>query len=175
MSGSRRSSLELSKGWCYVYLLPFYLHIPQGRGRHCNQQALPQCKPIVRPWPQRHESKSHSVTSDSLRPHGLYSLRNSPGQNTGVGSLSLLWGIFPSQGLNLGLLHFRQILYQLSHKGSPRILEGVVYPFSSGSSQSRNWTRVSCISGRFFTKWAKKTLYRVPIQQSHSWGFISRK
>ena len=41
----------------------------------------------------------------------------SPGQNTGVGSLSLLQGIFPTQGLNPGLLHFRQILYQLSHKG----------------------------------------------------------
>ena len=59
---------------------------------------------------------------------------NSLGQNTGVGSLSLLQGIFPTQGLNPGLLHCRQILYQLSHKGSPRILEGVAYPFSSGFS-----------------------------------------
>ena len=40
---------------------------------------------------------------------------NSPGQNTGVGSLSLLQGIFPTQGLNSGLPHCRQILYQLSH------------------------------------------------------------
>ena len=44
---------------------------------------------------------------------------NSPGQNTGVGSLSLLQGIFPIQGSNPGLLHCRQILYQLSHKGNP--------------------------------------------------------
>ena len=44
---------------------------------------------------------------------------NSPGQNTGVGSLSLLQGIFPTQGLNPDLLHCRWILYQLSHKGSP--------------------------------------------------------
>ena len=44
---------------------------------------------------------------------------NSPGQNTGVGSLSLLQGIFPTQGSNPGLSHCRQILYQLSHKGSP--------------------------------------------------------
>ena len=57
--------------------------------------------------------------SDSLRPHGLYSPWNSPGQNTGVGSLSLLQGIFPTQGSNPGLLHGRRILYQLSHKGSP--------------------------------------------------------
>ena len=51
-------------------------------------------------------------------PHGPYSPWNSPGQNTGVGSLSLLQGIFPTQGSNPGLLHCRQILYQLSHKGS---------------------------------------------------------
>ena len=61
------------------------------------------------------ESESCSVVSDSLQPHGLYSPWNSPGQNTGVGSLSLLRGIFPTQGSNPGLLHFRQILYQLSH------------------------------------------------------------
>ena len=54
--------------------------------------------------------------SNSLQPHGLYSPWNSPGQNTGVGSLSLLQGIFPTQGLNSGLLHCRRILYQLSHK-----------------------------------------------------------
>ena len=57
--------------------------------------------------------------SDSLQPHGLYSPWNSPGQTTGVGSLSLLQGIFPTQGLNPGLPHCRQILYPLSHKGSP--------------------------------------------------------
>ena len=69
---------------------------------------------------------------------GLYSQWNSPGQNTGVGSLSLLQGIFPTQGSNPGLLHCRQIFYQLSHKGSPRILEWVAYPFSRGSSHPRN-------------------------------------
>ena len=100
------------------------------------------------------ESESHSVVSDSLRPHGLYSLWDFPCQNTGVGSLSLLQGIFPIQGLNPGLLHCRQILYQLSHKGSPRILEWAAYPFCSRSSQPRNQTRVSCIAGRFFTDWA---------------------
>ena len=44
---------------------------------------------------------------------------NSPGKNTGVGSHSLLQGIFLTQGLNLSLLHCRQILYHLSHQGSP--------------------------------------------------------
>ena len=93
--------------------------------------------------------------SDSWQqPQGLYNPWNSPGQNTRVGSLSLLQEIFPTQGSNPGLLHCRQILYQLSHKGSPRILEWIAYPFSSGSSQARNQTGVSCIAGRFFTNWA---------------------
>ena len=69
------------------------------------------------------ESESHSVMSYSLRPRGLCSPWNSPGQNTGVGSLSLLQGIFLTQESNRGLLHCRQILYQLNPKGSPRILE----------------------------------------------------
>ena len=50
----------------------------------------------------------------------LLSPWDSPGKNTGVGSHSLLHGIFLTQGLNLGLLHCRQILYHLSHQGSPR-------------------------------------------------------
>ena len=92
--------------------------------------------------------------SDSLWPHGLYSPWDSLDQNTGVGSLSLLQGIFPSQGSNPGLPYCREILYQLSHKGSPRILEWVAYPFSSGSSPSRNQTQVSWIAGGFFINWA---------------------
>ena len=91
--------------------------------------------------------------SDSLWPNGLYSPWNSLGQNAGVGSLSLLQGMFPTQGLNPALLHCRWIFYQLSHKGSPRTLEWVAYSFSSGSSRPRNWTGVSCIAGGFFTSW----------------------
>ena len=71
-----------------------------------------------------------------------------------MGSLSLLQGIFPTQGSNPGLLHCRQFLYQQSHKGSPRMLECIAYRFSSRSSQPRNQTGVSCIAGRFFTNWA---------------------
>ena len=84
------------------------------------------------------ESASHSVESDSLRPRGLCSSWNSPGQNTAVGSLSPLQGIFPTQRSNLGLPHCRWIFYQLSQKGSPRILEWVAYPFSSEFSWPRN-------------------------------------
>ena len=97
------------------------------------------------------ESETCSVVSDSLQPHELYSPWNSPGQNTGVGSWSRLQGIFPIQGSNPGLPHCRWILYQLSHQGSPRILQWIACPLSRGSSQPRNWTRVSCIAGGFFT------------------------
>ena len=44
-----------------------------------------------------------------------------PGKITGVGCYFLLQGIFPTQGFNLGLLHCRQMLYPLSHQGSPFI------------------------------------------------------
>ena len=67
----------------------------------------------------RSESESCSVMSYSLWPHELYSPWNSLGQNTGVGSLALLQGIFPTQELNPGLPHCRQILYQLSYQRSP--------------------------------------------------------
>ena len=56
------------------------------------------------------ESESGSVMSNSLRPHGLYSPWNSPGQNTGLGSLSLLQEIFPTQGWNPGLPHCKKNL-----------------------------------------------------------------
>ena len=74
---------------------------------------------------------------------------NSPGQNTGLGSLFFLQGIFPTQGLNPGHPHCRRILYQLSHQGSPRILEAQEYPRIVGSlsllqrifpTQGLNWS-----------------------------------
>ena len=88
------------------------------------------------PYPQLSESRS--VMSDSLWPHRLYSPWNSPGQNAGVSSRSLLQGIFPARGSNPGLPHFRWILYQLSHKGSPRTLEWVAYHFSNRSSRTQD-------------------------------------
>ena len=97
--------------------------------------------------------KCHSAVSNSLWPHGLVH---------GILQARILeWvafpfykGIFPTQGLNPGLPHCRQILYQLSHKGSPGILEWVAYSFSRGSSQPRNWSGVTHIAGGFFTNWA---------------------
>ena len=77
-------------------------------------QILPEIKlgyNFTKPEAQNNISvlnKSHSVMSDSLTPQGLYSPCNSSGQNTEVGSPSLLQGIFPTQGLNPGLLHCRR-------------------------------------------------------------------
>ena len=106
---------------------------------------------IVSPPPFIIYSESHSVMSNSSQAHGLW---NALGQNTGEGSL--LQGIFPTQESNPVFPHFRLILYQLSHQVSLRILEWAAHPFHSGSSWSRNWTRVSCIASRFFTSWATR-------------------
>ena len=92
--------------------------------------------------------------SPALRANSLPSEPPGKPKNTGVGSLSFLQRIFPTQESNQGLLHFRWIPYQLSHRGSPTILEWVAYPLSSGSSQPRNRTRVSCIAVGFITNWA---------------------
>ena len=89
-------------------------------------------------------------------PPGCSVYGDSPDKNTRVGYHDLLQGIFPTQGWNPGLLHWRRILYCLSHQGIPRILEWVAYTFSWGSSRPRNWTEVSCIAGGFFTVWATR-------------------
>ena len=94
---------------------------------------------------------------------------DSPGKNTGVGNHALLQGLFPIQGLNPGLPHCRRLLYHLTHQGSPRILEWVACPSSRGSSWPRNQTRVSCITGRFFTNWAmREALARTPSLKPHT-------
>ena len=109
----------------------------------------------------------------------------SPGKSTEVVCQALLQGVFPTQGLNPGLLHCRQIPYQLSYQGSPELewkwkllshvwlfatpwiiqsmkfsrpeyWKRVAFPFSRGSSQPRDWTQVSRIAGRFFTSWATR-------------------
>ena len=78
----------------------------------------------------------------------------------------LLQGIFPTQGSNSGLPYGRQILYQLSHQGGPRILEWVAYPFSSRSSRPRNRTKVSCIAGGVFTSRATRGATMVTKSQT---------
>ena len=101
------------------------------RLQECQIRSLPFCRPMA--WYES-ESKRRSVMSDSLQPRGLYSPWNSKGQNTEVGSLSLLQGIFPTQRLNPGLLRCRLILYQLRYEGSSPgivVLNSVCTPTSS--------------------------------------------
>ena len=89
----------------------------------------------------------------SLQIHELCSPWYFTGLNIGVSSCSLLHGIFPTQGLNSGLLHCRWILYQLSHQESPRILKQVTCPFSSRIYWPGNETQVSCTVGGFLINW----------------------
>ena len=93
---------------------------------------------------------SLSVLSDSLwptscSPPGSSVHGDSLSKNTGVGCHALLQVTFPTQSSNPSLPHCRQILYCLSHQGSPRILEWVAYPFSRGSCRSRSQTRSSTL------------------------------
>ena len=106
------------------------------------------------------ESEIRSVVSNSLQPHGLYSPWNSLGQNTGVGSLSHLHGIFPSQALNPGFLHCRWILYQLSHKGRKPKNTGVGSLFHLQCiflTQESNWGLLHC----------RRILYQLSYQACH--------
>ena len=105
---------------------------------------------------------------DSCSPPGSSVQGHSPGTNIGVGCHALLQGIFPTQESNPGLPSCRQILYHLSHQGSPRILVWVAYPFSRGSSRFWNWTRVSSIAGGFFTSWATREAPKVTLSIQYS-------
>ena len=109
------------------------------------------------------ENENQSVVSDSLWPHGLYSLWNSPGQNTGVGSCSLLQRIFTTWDWTQVSRIAGRFFSSWATKGNPRILEWGAYPFFSESARPWNWTRVSCIAGRFFTSWATGELFGEPL------------
>ena len=104
----------------------------------------------------------------TLWPHGLhlpgsFVHGHSLGKNTGVGCHALLQGILPAQGSDPGLLYCSQVLYWLSHRGSPRILEWVACLISRGSSRPRNQTQVSYIAGIFFTSWATRETPLYPL------------
>ena len=118
----------------YLFLAELGLHCFAWAFSNCRLGAFHCSGPLN--W-----IESLSVVSNSLRPHGLYSLWNSTGQNTEVGSHFLLQGTFPTQGSNPGIPHCRQILYQLSHKGS-------TLPLSNSSLD---------LSGKYFSKSGTQT------------------
>ena len=90
---------------------------------------------------------------------------DSLGQNTGVSSPFLLQGIFPTQGLNSGLLHCRRILYQLSHKGSPRILQGGSLSFPQRIFLTHEWNHGLLHCRQNFTNWAIREAHGKPRQR----------
>ena len=99
-------------------------------------------------------------------PHGLYSPWNSPGQNTGVGSRSLLQETFPTQGSNPGLPHCKQILYHLRHKGKQKSKSHWIYSLQSkmeklytvSKNKTRSWLWLrSCAKFRLKLKKVGKT------------------
>ena len=78
-----------------------------------------------------------------LQHHGLHSPWNSPGHNTGVGSLSLLPGIFPTQGSNPSLPHCRRILYQQIHKGSPPLTKTSFIPTTTKTVDTSSYLNLN--------------------------------
>ena len=106
------------KGRGYMYLHSWFsLLYNRNKNQIIKCNNLRNCSHLS--LSKQQTSESRQVMFDSFWLHGLCSPWNSPGQNTGVGSLSLLHGIFPTQGSNPGLPHCGWIVYQLSHQGSP--------------------------------------------------------
>ena len=103
-----------------------------------------------------YESESHSTVSDCFQPHGLYSPWNSPGQNTGMESHSFLQGIFPTQGLNPGLPHCKEILYQLSHQGNSKYILSPPCGMWDLSSLTRDQTRPPALEAQSLNHWTAR-------------------
>ena len=95
---------------------------------------------------------------------------DSPRKNTRVGCYFLLEGIFPTQGLNLGLLHYRQILYCLSHQGSPKIHTVKAMVFAVVMYRCETWTikKAECQRIDAFKLWCWRRFLRVPCTTRRS-------
>ena len=124
---------------------------------------------------------SRSLVSDSSQPHGLQPAGllcswNSLGKNTRVGCHSLLQAIFPTQGLNPGLLHYRQILYCLSQQGSSGFHEMIVSPAISINKKCHNRQRFLASKCEWMLPklWANRCCHPIPpphpTVQGDCWG-----
>ena len=132
-TAARWASLSITNSWSLLKFMSIESVMPSNHLILCRPLLLPpSIFPSIRVFSNelvlcirqpKYWSFSFSIRSfsetDSLGPHGLHSSQNSPGQHTGMGSLFLLQGIFPTWGSNPGLLHCRQTVYCMSHKGSP--------------------------------------------------------
>ena len=129
----------------------------------------------------QNKSETHSVVSECLRPHArparLLSPWNSPGQNTGVGRHSLLQGIFPTQGLNLYLLHFLHLQADsllLCHLGSPSISyieEGNCNPLQYSCLENPR-DRVACWASIYGVAQSRTRLMRLSSSSSSVYVLI---
>ena len=128
--GKRHNPLSIIPGW-FLWLPTHpswtYMHVNHSLWRKhdpasCKWTSFYELKAWIpkKPLDLKRLKKKVEVFNKTKpmdhRIHGILQAR----QNTGVGSLSLLQGIFPTQGSNLGLLHCRRLLYQLSFQGSPK-------------------------------------------------------
>ena len=95
---------------------------------------------------------------------------NSPGQKTGVGSLSLVQGMFPTPGSNPGLPHFRQIPYQLSHKGSPSHRTEVFISQNPKTLKASLWTGVTLLSPTGAARSTWEALLMLWVERPHFLG-----
>ena len=145
-----------------MYMIYIYIYIERERDTHTHTHTHTHTYAVL-----CLVSQSCLTLCDPMdcSPPGSSVPGDSPGQNTGVGYHALLQGIL---GSNPDLPHCRQILYHLSHQGSPRILVWAAYSFSRGSSQSRYWTRVSCIAGGFFIIWATREVHIYVHTHTHT-------
>ena len=134
----------------------------------CCGSPFTQDKTKQSPSTCRHARSVASVMSDFLWPHGLLPTRllcpwDSPGKNTEVGCHALLQEIFLTQGLNSSLLRCRQILYPLSHLGSPPLV-GMYWNKNTyaGTSLMVQWLRI-CLprQGTGFNPWSREILHIV--------------
>ena len=114
--------------------------------------------------------KSYYVSCPTLlqlQPARLLCPPHSPGKNTGVGCHSLFQGIFPTQGSNLGFLHCRQILYHLTHQGSPtHIIKLIKMKLTKIKSILR-----ACVRSHFSCVWLFATPWTAVCQAPLSMEF----
>ncbi|KAI4548570.1 hypothetical protein MG293_000900 [Ovis ammon polii] len=119
--------MRLLLDFCSVTTAPKDSPHPQCTKKICESSVKRDVENIISRYVcilRKHESESHSDVPDSLQLHGLHSPWNTPGQNSGVGSLSLLQGIIPTEESNSDFPHYWQILYQLSYKDYPEFFPG---------------------------------------------------
>ena len=161
MDCSTPGFLSITNSWSLRKLVSIELVIPSNYLILCHPLLLPpSIFPIIRVFlnesvlcirQPKYWSFSFSISPSNEYSGSLNSPWNSLGQNAGVGSLSLLQGIFPTQGSNPGLPHCRQILNQLSHKGNPEASFRLYHINYENIYSLHNWILFSFFGQPFYS------------------------